>query len=353
MSSPDVSAGAAEALRLVQADPGSAAPLARSALEVAYAEGDEASASVAERATGLAAFHLDDLGTAVTHLRYAMAHGRSARSPQLVAEARMSLAYVLNLRGSPRRAVREIDAALGDLDAVSRARALAQRGAIHQQQGSLDLALHDYRLALPALRRAGDAVWVQRVLSNRGVLHAFRHEYALATKDLDEAREVCEAHGLTLQAAFVEENLLLVTRRLGDIPASLAHLSRAEALYRAVGTPSGSVLVERSELLLSMRLFAEAREAAASAVAELERAHRRLGSSEARVLLARAAIMDGDPELAVEQASLALREFRAQGRAEWVALARCGLLISQSAMPGRTIGAGRLARAAADADAHG
>ena len=44
--------------------------------------------------------------------------------------------------------------------------------------------------------------------------------------------------------------------------AQLAHLGRAEKLYQSLGAPTGSLLLERSELMFSMRLFGETREAA-------------------------------------------------------------------------------------------
>ena len=110
---------AREALRLAEADPGQSAALAAVAAAQANAARDIAAAAVAERALGLAALHIDDATTAMRHLRAAISLGRRAGSPSLAAEARMTLAYVLNGRGQSRQALREINAAVLDLDGVS------------------------------------------------------------------------------------------------------------------------------------------------------------------------------------------------------------------------------------------
>lgn len=354
MSSTGTLDQAHEALRLVQVDPGHAARVASRISSAAQLAGELGAASVAERALGLAALHVQDLTVAHRHLRSAMTLAQRAGSAQLKAEAQMTYAFALTRQGRPARALAEIGAALQELDTPGRARALAQRGAIFHQLGRLDEALADYRAALPSLRRADDLVWVQRVYLNRGVLHAFRHEYHLATRDLLDAERLCKQLGLPLPTAFVHENLGLVHRRLGDVPRALHHLGEAERLYASVGAPLGSLLVERSELLLSVGLFAEAREAGEQAVEAFERAHRRLHRPEARLLLARLAVLDGDPAVGVAEAECAVREFRRQGRAEWVALARCAVLLARLDDPSAPrVGASALSRAAAAAETAG
>src|SRR5687768_5225364 len=115
-------AEAREALRLADSDPQQAAALGAAVLDQARARHDHAAAAVAERALGLAAMHADGLDVALSHLRGAIRHGRRAGSPLLAAEARMTLAFVLNRRGRPRAASREIETALRYLDGVPRAR---------------------------------------------------------------------------------------------------------------------------------------------------------------------------------------------------------------------------------------
>jgi tetratricopeptide (TPR) repeat protein len=324
---------AIEALRLAEADPRRSVPLATSVLRGARSRGDFATASVAARALGLAALHLQDPDAAMRQLRSAAALGQRAGSADLTAEARMRLAFVLNVRGRPGRAIREIDAVLRDLDGAPRARAQAQRAAIMHQLGRLDEALAGYRTALPALRQAGDDVWVKRVLSNRGVLHGQRHEFAAAQADLTEAEVLCRRLDQGLTLAFIQQNLGWVCSRRGDIPKALDYLDQAEQRLRSLHSQLGWVLTDRSELLLSVGLTTEARQAAEQAVLAFERERREIALPEIRLLLARAASLAGDSAGALAQSRRAAREFTRQQRPQWAVLARFAVLTARLAGP--------------------
>jgi tetratricopeptide (TPR) repeat protein len=321
---------AREALRLAEADPQRAVALASDVLRRALDARDLAIATVAERALGLATLHLHDLDTALRHLRTAIRYGREA-SPALAAEARMTLAFALNRRGRSASALREIDTALLDLDGVPRARAEAQRGAILHQLGRFAEALASYRAALPILRRADDHLWTLRVLNNRGLLHGHWQEFAAAEADLREADRLSHQLGLDLFGAFVQQNLGEIHALRGDVPAALHCLDRAEERFRALKSQIGSLLTDRSRLLLSVRLVSEAREAAEQAVQEFERERRRIALPEVRLLLARAALLDGDAASALRQARTAVREFSRQRRPEWAELARFAMLTARQA----------------------
>jgi len=334
---------------LAEADPGRSVALASAVAQRAREEHDVAAGAIAERALGLASLHLQDLDTAMRHLRRAIAFGRRAESPRLAGEARMTLAFALNWRGRPRQALREIDAAVLGLGGVERARALAQRGAILHQLGRLDDALVSYRTAIPTLRRARDDVWLQRVLSNRGVLHGHRQEFAAAEADLHEAERLCERLNLGLSVAFQHQNLGWVHALRGDVPVALHYLDLAEQRFRALHSQLGSLLADRGELLLSVRLVSEAREVAEQAVEEFEREGRRIALPEVRMLLAQAATLDGDAALALHQARCAVREFTRQQRPEWAALARFAVLASRAAGEQRSQVAVRQVEGAADA----
>lgn len=110
------------------------------------------------------------------------------------------------------------------------------------------------------------------------------------------------------------------------MPSALHHFAEAEERYRAAGAQVGSLLVDRSELLLSVRLVREAREAAEQAVAEFVRAGRRIALPEGLLLAASAALLDGDHERALAAARQAERAFRRQCRTEWLAFARFVIL---------------------------
>ncbi|MDF5758339.1 CHAT domain-containing protein [Spongiactinospora sp. TRM90649] len=322
MESGVLSDRARAALRMAEVDPPRSVTVASGVAADARAAGDLVSAAVAERALGLAALHLQDLDTALRHLRVAVRTGYRARAPQIAAEARMTLAFVLNVRGRPRHGLREIDAALAELRGVPWARATAQRGAILNQLGRLDEALSSYRTALPHLRRAKDHLWVQRVLLNRAVLHGRRQEFGAAQSDLRAAEELCLRHDLGLPLAFVRQNLGWIRAMRGDVPAALRCFEAAEATLRDLRSEVAWLLLDRGELLLSVHLIAEAREAAEAAVRAFQEERRGIGLPEARLLLARARALDGDAAGAHEQAGTALREFTRQQRPEWAALAR-------------------------------
>jgi tetratricopeptide (TPR) repeat protein len=315
-------ADAAEALRLAAVQPDRARVLALAAERVAHKVGDWAGESVARRAHGVAALQLRDLDEAVTELRAAVAAGRRAGSAQLVGEARMSLASALVLRGSVGRALREIGAALEDLDGAGAARALIQRSAILQEIGRTDEALETLRPALAALRRFGDAQWEVRALSNRSLLHVTRREFAAAEADLRAALRLCVEHGLELPSAYLEQNLGVLEASRGEVPAALEHYDRAAQQYRRLGVDGvGSLLVDRASLLLSVRLVGEARDAAEGAVRAYQ-LQRRINLPEARLVLSTVALVEGDLDTARDAASRAAAEFGRQGRREWLALAR-------------------------------
>ena len=112
----------------------------------------------------------------------------SLRSTRDEVEARLGLAYLLADRGRPEQALDELNRVLRALpDAPGHARALAQRGGVLLDLGRHAEALDHYREALPALRAAGDGFWVRRVIWNRGLAHAYRHEFAAAEADLRQA----------------------------------------------------------------------------------------------------------------------------------------------------------------------
>jgi CHAT domain-containing protein/tetratricopeptide (TPR) repeat protein len=318
------------------------------AAEDAEREHNWAAESVAWRARGLATVHLGDLESANDYLERAEELGTRAGSTQRAAEARMTLAYVLSVRGEGGEALLKINRTLEDLTGVARARAQAQRGAILHRLGRLDEALADYRGALPELRRKGDRKWVHRVLYNRGYLRVYLGEHSAAIADLHEAealgpkllREHAAAvadleradalgeeiepeleRGLDLSLGFVHQNLGFAWTVAGDIPAALRYLDLAERCFRAHGSQLGELLVDRAEVLLSARLVPEALEVAQKAVDECE-VQQRADLPQARLLLARAAELGNDPATALREANIAAHEFARQNQVQWAAIAR-------------------------------
>jgi len=344
---------ASEALRLAAVAPATARDLGAAALAAACAAEDWEQASVAYRALGVAAMQLNELDTAIEHLRASVRSGQRAGSRHRVGEARMSLASALVLRGRPRRAFREIEAALQDLDGVAAARAVTQRAAILQEVGRVDEALEDLRRALPVLRRAGDAQWATRALSNRSLLYVGKRAFAHAEADLEAARRLSEQHGLTLPGIYAEQNLGTVKARRGDVPAALRHLKQAEEGYRSLGLEVGEMLVDRAELLLSVRLVREARATAEAAEATYERQKRQIHLPEAQLLVSTAALVEGDHRAALAAAERAARNLARLGRREWQPLARHARIQALVAADPGSVTPGELRRVADSLQAAG
>ncbi len=310
---------AAEALRLASVEPRRARDLALGLLaEAGLGPGTR---SVAMRAAGVADIQLRALPQAVEHLQAAVAAGRESGSRELAAQAQMSLASALVLRGQPRAAAAAIDDAVNHLDQPLRARARVQRAAIAQELGHVDAAMADLRRALPVLRRDGDAQWTVRALSNRSLLHVRQRAFRAAMADLTDADALSRQHALGLAGAYVAQNLGCLHAARGEVPAALDAFARAEALYRAEEMVVGSLSVDRAELLLAAGLLPEARAAATTAV-EAYRSQRRLTHlPEALLLRSWVESEEGDYASAARSARDAELRLRRLGRQEWATLA--------------------------------
>jgi len=313
---------AEEAIRLVQARPENARRLALSVLARGKGSPDLVSASMAHRALGLVAKEHSDLVAATEHLALAIRLAERAGDPTRAAEARMSLALVLANRGRMTSALRHVDRAADALTGLGAARLRMQRALILQHQDRLDEALDDYRSALPVFRRSHDTLWEARALCNRGVLYTDKGDFRAAETDLRSSLQLCRDLGFDLGVALVQHQLGYLHARRGDVVAALEWFDAAEGSYRTAGVRRPTILFDRGELLLSVRLVAEARRAAEQAVAQLARGRMALRLAEARLMLSQAALLDGDVDLAKGAAEQAARAFSRQGRPGWAALAR-------------------------------
>ncbi|MFI5682955.1 CHAT domain-containing protein [Streptomyces sp. NPDC051636] len=324
-------AEAVAALAAVDRDPGSGLPLAERAARRAAQAGHPTAASTAERAWGHALLHVGDLDDAARHLNRAMAWGVRAGSPELTAQARHKLAFAILQRGRPQAALREIDAALPDLHGIEAARARAQRAIVLHVIGRLDEALAEFDVALRVMRRHTDLLGVQRMLINRALVHSDRHAFAAAERDLLEAETLARRLGRPLTIGLIANNLGMMETLRGDVPAALRHLDRAQSIIGAHGAQLGTLHQDRTELLLSVGLVAEAEAAATQAIQAYRRENRSLKVPEVQLLLAQAELLAGNPAAAVHQARTAMRRFRAQDRPEWAELARLSVLRAQRA----------------------
>lgn len=337
---------AAAALAEATNDPGSGRRLATEALRQARQVRARSAASVASRALGLALLGLRDVPGAVRALRAAVRYAALADDRQRVGEARMSLAAALGVRGRPANAIREIELALTDLTGQFAARAMVQRAAVLQDLGRYDEALADLRRALPVLHRAGDAQWEARARSNRSLMLIGRRAFRAADVDLKVAGRLCDENRLVLPGAYVLHNLGWLCSSRGDVVAALEYFRRAESAFAELGMRVGSLLADRAELLLSVRLLDEAREAAGAAIDAHRQQHRRLQVPEGQLLLSTIALVQGDLDTAGRSADAALRGFRQLKKVDGVALARFARLQAQVTADPVTVSPSRARRSA-------
>jgi CHAT domain-containing protein len=313
---------AAQAIELVKADPVQARTLAEQALDRARDKPDPAAAAMAERALGLVARSAHDLDGSLTHLHRAVRIAERGGLAELAAEIRTSLGGTLALRGQLGAAMRVLDRAVPALSGLALAKLQMQRATVLMMRDRYDEALEGWRQALPELRRAGDVTSQATLLGNRGLVYAYRGATAAAVRDLTAAERLHVELGEERAAADIRQNLGFIAARRGDVPTALSWFDRADAWFRAHGIVDPIGLRDRCEALLAARLVDEAREVAEQAVRELERTRIATALPEARLMLAEAALLDGDAATARQVARQARLAFVRQRRSRYALLAR-------------------------------
>jgi len=317
---PALLARAEQAVTAVARHPQQAEEMARAVLLAA--DGDGEVAAVALRAMGLAAKEQGRLSAAIRSLRRAVRLAERGGHRRRAAEARMSLVVLLADAGRTTDALALAEQAAAGLDGGDRGRLLAQRGLVHARAGEAEAALECFRRALPALRRAGDALWEARVLLNRGILHVYRAAYREAETDLSRCRVRASQAGLDAMAAKATHNLGFTALRRGDVPRSLALIDEAHEQTTALGIDELSTVVDRAEALLVAGLADEAYTVLSEAVTRHAGSGFAYDLAEVRLAKARAALPAGEPAVAAQEAARARRAFSSQGRPGWAALAR-------------------------------
>jgi tetratricopeptide (TPR) repeat protein len=310
---------ATTALDLSSTDPVRARRMAESVR--AMANGNTEAASVAEQALGMAYAAQGRLTDAEQHLRTAIDLADDGGLAACAAEARGALGYVLTLTGRTEDALRELDRAAPALQGQAAARLQMQRALVLTEISRFDEAAAGYGAALATLRGAGgDDLIEAAVRNNRSILRVHRGDWRGAEEDLRRAEALYTLTGHSGRTATVYHNRGLAAAVRGDLPAALSAYDEAAERYRAAGRSPGLLPIERAEALLSVRLVAEARQAAEAAVVEFARQRNAVDLVQARLLLAEASLVDGDPEAALAEAERARRSSIRQGRAGWAAL---------------------------------
>ncbi len=281
---------------------------------------------VALWAAGLAERELNRLEPAEQHLRDAIALGTTIGERVLLAQVSSALVVVLAARGKPDEALALAESVDVDvLDSVTdRADLDLRRALVLEQMGRLDEARDAYTAALSILGTDGDPVLEARLRCNRAVVYAFQGRIEEALADSSIAEQLATVREQYFLAGGAAHNHAFASGLQGDIVTALASFARADDLYGRVGHPgrsAGVLASDRCELMLAAGLNDEARANAETAVRSLEDVGDVSDLAEARLLLGRACLAQGDVEAAHREAVVALRLFRESGRDGWAAMA--------------------------------
>jgi tetratricopeptide (TPR) repeat protein len=300
---------------------------------------------MAMRALALSVRQLTGPSQSITILRDAIRIGERHRLGRCLAEARMTYAGLLADTGRIPAALAECDRAAAVLKGKDAGPLLAQRALILARAGRSEEAMSNFGRALPLLRAAHDVQFQCLLFMNRSNLLAYLGRLPAAERDLQSGIELARAHGLQEQVVALSENLGFLKGRGGDIPAALQLF--AEALDGADQAPGIVATHDRAEALLMAGMPGEARQSLVRRIDDVERAGFAVDLAEWHLLLAQAALMEGEAEVARASAQRALTEFRTQGRARWALLAQQLVIRARWASGERTKALSRAAR-----DAH-
>ncbi len=307
-------------------------------------ESDPIARVMAMRALALSVRQSTGPNASITILRDAIRIGERHRLGRCLSEARMTYAGLLVDVGRTTAALAQCDRAAAGLKGKDAGPLLAQRALILARAGRSEEALANFARALPLLRAARDVRFQCLLFMNRSNLLAYLGRLPAAERDLRSGIELAKARGFQAEVVAMSENLGFLKVRGGDIPAALRLF--AEALEGA-GTAPGLVAThDRAEALLIAGMPSEARESLERRLDDVERAGFVVDLAEWHLLLAQAALMEGEAELARASAVRALGEFRSQRRTNWALLAQQIVIRARWASGERTTALSRAAREA-------
>ncbi|HEY3924198.1 MAG TPA: CHAT domain-containing protein [Acidothermaceae bacterium] len=311
---------------------------------IAEAASDPTAQVIAMRALALTVRLSAGPNESIKIVRAAVRLGERHHLGRCLAEARMTYAALLADMGRMTAALTECDRAAEVLKGKDAGPLLAHRALILARAGRSEEAMSNFARALPLLRAANDIHFQCLVFINRSNLLAYLGRLGAAERDLQSGITLARTHGLHQRLVILSANLGFLKARGGDIPAALRLF--ADAIEGAGKAPGLVATHDRAEALLIAGMPGEARESLERRVDDVERAGFAVDLAEWHLLLAQAALMEGEVEVARAPARRALTEFRAQGRARWALLAQQLVIRARWASGERTTALARAARAA-------
>ncbi|MBO9534974.1 MAG: CHAT domain-containing protein [Solirubrobacteraceae bacterium] len=297
---------AEEAWQLVATEVRTARALA---LEVIDASDDTAARSVALRTLGLCAIELGAADESLEWMSRGLAAARQTRDSELLAQAEMGVAVAHQYLGRRGEALRL--AARAEQRAPSDPRIALSRGLILERFGDPDAANEAFGRAIALAAEQGNQQALLKAYSNRAIVRAYQADLDGADSDLNAAEVVATTHGYGHAQMMIAANQAFVAARRGEVVIALG---RYDELSDEVGTlggfRQGSHELDRCEVLLAAGLAGDAVATGQAAVEAFASAGAVLEVAEARTLVAQAALVDQDLEVAEAEATRARREFQ-------------------------------------------
>lgn len=121
----------------------------------------------------------------------------------------------------------------------SRASVLNNRGLVKRDTGDLTGALADLGEAVRLWRLGPDEPDVLAATFNLGTVHGARAELRTAIAHFEEARQIAEATGSTINLAMALEGIGIAHRELGELDEARRYLEAARAGYQEGGAAEG------------------------------------------------------------------------------------------------------------------
>jgi tetratricopeptide (TPR) repeat protein len=259
---------------------------------------------------------------------------RRVRSRTLLADILIGRAAVNQELGWIAAAQRDIERATPLVSSTAAAELLLQQAALYQNAGRLAQAAVIYRRLISNEDARVDVL--AKIANNLALIEIQLGRPAAAFARVDEAAIRARQVGPAL-VALVAQTRAWVTLQAGRVGESLRQFDRAGALYRQAGLPLGEHHLEHADALLDLRLVSEADALASRAAAEFDAHGVGLMAAEARLRVARLALMSGDAERAAHETERAAAIFHKQGRSGWAAQAVV-IAAEASIAAGRTSG---------------
>jgi CHAT domain-containing protein len=195
-------------------------------------------------------------------------------------------------------------------------------GNIRYRQDRFDEAITLYCRAYEQLAELGEPQDVAAALGNMAMTYTSLNDFQKAQASYEQARAVCDSHGLPLFALRADYNVAYLYYARGEY-------TRALELYRTVreqcerlgDTYRGALCdLDRSEMYLELNLSDEAGELAARALTRFTRLGMAYEAAKSVTILALATSRQGDLERALKRFDEGRRLFAREGNQVWLAL---------------------------------